>query len=75
MHYQSITEVPMDTRMKTSNPFSKPSPLLVWLREEILFSLVSRNHYLWGHTVDWQTNLVLFGNRNAGTHQISAQKR
>ena len=54
--------------MENSNNFFDPPPLLDWLPGETLFSLVSRNHYLWGYEVDWHTNQLLFGNRNAGIH-------
>ena len=37
--------------MKSSSQLFESTPLLDWLPDETFFSLVSRNHYLWGH--DW----------------------
>lgn len=42
-------------------------PLLEWLPEETLFSLVSRLHRLWGHSVPGLTAEALFGHTRAGT--------
>ncbi len=42
--------------------------LLSWLPDENFFSLVSRHHQLWGHTVAAQTCQLIFGSARAGTH-------
>jgi hypothetical protein len=59
-----VDEGSMET---TSQLFLIPPPLLDWLPEEPLFSLASRNHYLWGSGQDWETCMVLFGCDRAGT--------
>lgn len=52
--------------METTSQLFDPSPLLDWLPDETLFSLASRNHYLWG-CQDWETCMVLFGCDRSGT--------
>jgi hypothetical protein len=42
-------------------------PLLAWLPDESLFSLVSRHHAWWGHTTPAQTTLRLFGHNRGGS--------
>lgn len=54
--------------MKSSAQLFESNPLLNWLPDETFFSLVSRNHYLWGHGADWRTSQLLFGSRQAGIH-------
>jgi len=54
--------------MKSSAQLFESTPLLNWLPDETFFSLVSRNHYLWGHGADWCTSQLLFGSRQAGIH-------
>lgn len=39
-----------------------------WLPDETLFSLCSRNHRLWGHTLSARSTELLFGRSRAGTH-------
>ena len=54
--------------VSTDNDLFPPAPLLSWLPDEILFSLVSRHHLLWGHTVASRTSEQFFGHALAGTH-------
>lgn len=54
--------------MESSAQLFEAAPLLDWLPDETFFSLVSRNHYLWGHGMDWRTNEMLFGSRRIGVH-------
>ena len=54
--------------MNSPGQLFESTPLLDWLPDETFFSLVSRNHNLWGHAVDWHTSLLLFGSRQAGIH-------
>jgi len=54
--------------MNSPGQLFESTPLLDWLPDETFFSLVSRNHNLWGHAVDWRTSLLLFGSRQAGIH-------
>lgn len=54
--------------MESSPQLFESTPLLDWLPDEIFFSLVSRNHYLWGHGADWRTSQLLFGSRQIGIH-------
>lgn len=54
--------------MKSSAQLFEAAPLLDWLPDETFFSLVSRNHYLWGHGADWRTSEMLFGSRRVGIH-------
>lgn len=54
--------------MKSHEQLFESSPLLDWLPDETFFSLVSRNHCLWGHDADWRTSLLLFGFRQSGIH-------
>lgn len=42
--------------------------LLSWLPDETFFSLVSRHHFLWGHTTAAKTSELLFGRPRAGAH-------
>jgi len=42
-------------------------PLLDWLPDETLFSLVSRLHRHWGYAGWWQSAQLLFGRQRAGT--------
>lgn len=42
--------------------------LLSWLPDETFFSLVSRHHFLWGHTTAAKTCELIFGRPRAGTH-------
>lgn len=42
-------------------------PLLDWLPDETLFSLVSRLHRHWGYAGSWQSAQLLFGKPRAGT--------
>lgn len=44
------------------------SPLLSWLPDETLFSLVSRLHMLWGHQLASRTSSILFGQLRGGIH-------
>ncbi|MCC4118620.1 TnsD family transposase [Aromatoleum toluclasticum] len=44
------------------------SPLLDWLPDETLFSLVSRLHALWGARDSSRTSRLLFGRPRAGSH-------
>jgi hypothetical protein len=43
------------------------NPLLQWLPDESLFSLVSRLHRLWGRPLAGETAKILFGSRIRGT--------
>ena len=54
--------------MKSSAQLFESTALLDWLPDETFFSLVSRNHYLWGHGADWRTSEMLFGSRRIGIH-------
>lgn len=44
------------------------SPLLGWLPDETLFSLVSRLHRIWGRQLAADTARLLFGGKIRGTH-------
>ena len=44
------------------------SPLLEWLPDEPLFSLVSRIHFLSGRHLSSQTSSILFGGNQSGIH-------
>lgn len=54
----------MDDRT-TSDLFAQ-SPILAWLPDETLFSLVSRLNALWGANDAGRTAMLLFGSRHAG---------
>lgn len=54
--------------MNNPGQLFESSPLLDWLPDETLFSLVSRNHCLSGHDVGWRTSQLLFGSRQEGIH-------
>jgi hypothetical protein len=54
--------------MNNPSQLFESTPLLDWLPDETFFSLVSRDHYLWGHGADWRTSQLLFGSRQAGIH-------
>jgi hypothetical protein len=43
-------------------------PLLEWLPDETFFSLASRHHRLWGHSVAHRTAEQLFGHFQGGAH-------
>jgi hypothetical protein len=43
-------------------------PFLAWLADETLFSLVSRHHRLWGHSIARRTATLLFGHVRGGAH-------
>jgi hypothetical protein len=63
--------------MKGSDQLFESTPLLDWLPDETLFSLVSRIHSMSGHGEDWRTSLLLFGTSHTGIHhdlpnQVSA---
>jgi Tn7-like transposition protein D/TniQ len=49
------------------NLFGKPT-FLEWLPGESLFSLISRHHYLYGHTLSARTCMQFFDHRRAGSH-------
>lgn len=51
-----------------ANLFADDCRALQWLAGETLFSLCSRHHRLWGHTLAAQSAEVMFGARRAGTH-------
>ncbi len=57
----------MDNSSNTEQLF-EASPLLEWLPDESLFSLVSRIHLLSGYRLARQTSECLFGNHRSGTH-------
>lgn len=46
----------------------EPGPLLEWLPDETLFSLVSRLHVLWGNQSSHQTCNALFGDKHGGSY-------
>lgn len=50
----------------TDDIFGKPT-FLSWLPGETMFSLVSRHHYFWGHTLSARTCEQFFGHRRAGS--------
>ncbi len=53
--------------MHPETNFFGDAPLLSWLPDETLFSLVSRHHKFWGHGLAKQTNLLLFGRSRGGS--------
>lgn len=58
--------------MQTSNVNSAEdlfgkATFLAWLPGETLFSLISRHHYFWGHTLSARTCEQFFGHRRAGS--------
>lgn len=48
-------------------PLGLPSPMLGWLPDETLFSLVSRYHLISGRSLASETSLALFGDVRQGT--------
>lgn len=50
----------------TDDLFGKTT-FLAWIPRETLFSLVSRHHYFWGHTLAARTCEQFFGYRRAGS--------
>lgn len=54
--------------MESLSQLFESTPLLDWLPDETLFSLVSRIHSMSGHGEDWRTSLLLFGTRHTGIH-------
>lgn len=44
------------------------APILEWLPDELLFSLVSRLDSLWGHSQAGKTTEALFGSKGLGVH-------
>ena len=47
---------------------SELMPLLTPLPNETLFSILSRHHAFWGHSVARKTSLLLFGKERGGYH-------
>lgn len=54
--------------MENSQDLFDRMPMLSWLPDETLFSLVSRHHFFWGHRQASRTNMMLFGCARGGTH-------
>lgn len=53
--------------VEISDDFFEAPTFLTWLPGETLFSLVSRHHYFWGHTLAASTCAKLFGHRQSGS--------
>jgi hypothetical protein len=54
--------------VSTDDDLFPPAPLLSWLPDETFFSLVSRHHLLWGHTVAARTSAQFFDHSTGGAH-------
>jgi len=52
--------------MKGSLLNFEAAPLLDWLPGETLFSIVSRHHCFWGHTLSSRTSLLVFRSDRTG---------
>lgn len=52
--------------MRRASGLFEPSPLLDWLPDETLFSLVSRLHFFWGTDAPRKTSRILFGTPHSG---------
>jgi transposase len=53
--------------MNVATDLFESIPLLSWLPDETLFSLVSRHHYFWSHSSTRYTNLLFFGQPQGGS--------